>query len=191
MTRLLVAGLVAAALLASTSCRFERRPDPNASSAGGTPLSVTSGPVRDSIRAVVDAYHAALRVGDGSRVASLSVSGATVMDQEEGVEWRLSPGAGGGGRLPRPLSAEAVGLGWEREGTDFVAWEGSALLVDRYRATVSGEAVPWTAVETFVLERAGEEWLIRHVHRSRGGAAESTVPSRVRGEETEPQEPGS
>lgn len=148
-----------------SACRFERRPEPRTGVGADTTVRVTGGPVRDSVRAVVEAFHAALRVGDGSRVATLSVPGATIVDQEEGVEWRRG---GSGGRLPGPMSSGGVGLGWNRAGADFVAWDGSALLVERYRATVSGEAIPWTAVETFVLERTPAGWLIRHVHRSRG-----------------------
>ncbi|MGD2068110.1 MAG: DUF4440 domain-containing protein [Gemmatimonadota bacterium] len=167
--RLSAAAVLTLAVLCGSGCRFERRPAPENGDDVAVPdttIRVTAESVQDSVRAVVRAFHEALRVGDGSRVASLSVQGATVVDQEEGVEWRLGPG--GGERLPSPFLGSRAGLGWERVSTDFVAWRDAALLVDRHRATVAGESVPWTAVETFVLERSDGAWLIRHVHRSRG-----------------------
>lgn len=171
--------LLTGAFLLTTSCRFERRPDAGSDSGTGGDTVVRGtddGALGDSVRAVVRAYHEALRVGDGSRVASLAVPGATLVDQEEGVEWRLGAGAGAGRRLPSPLGDEVTGLGWERTSSRFFAWGDAALLVDRYLATVSGEDVPWTAVETVVLQRAPDGWLIRHVHRSRGGPVEIGGP---------------
>ena len=115
--------LLAAGLVLSGACWFERRPDPrNGEGAdpatSDTSVVVTNGALRDSVRAVVTAFHDALSVGDGGRVAGLSVLGATVFDQEEGVAWRLGPG--GGDLLPGPLVRGTEGLGWERSGTDFV-----------------------------------------------------------------------
>jgi hypothetical protein len=168
--------LLTVGLAGSGGCWFEQRPEPRNGGGGAAEAAAPAptpetGALRDSVRAVITAFHDALRVGDGGRVASLSVPGATVLDQEEGVAWHLGPE--GGETLPGPLESGPNGLGWEPVSTDFVVWERTALVVDRYAATVEGEAVPWTAVETLVLERTPEGWRIRHVHRSRGGGTAS------------------
>lgn len=167
-------------LLLLAGCRIEKRAEPAGVGADGagpadtTVLVRAGGAVQDSVRSVVAAFHDALRVGDGARVAGLTVPGATLVDQEEGVQWRRDAG---GGRLPEDLAASADGLGWRRVATDFGVRSDVALLVDSYSATVSGESVPWTAVETFVVVRTPAGWRIRHLHRSRGDGASAGTGS--------------
>lgn len=159
-------------LVVTQGCRFERRPELRASADTAGIADTTAQPVvpgqaiHDSLRVVVAAYHEALRVGDVSRVASLTVPGTVIVDQEEGVEWRR--GDGGSEVLPQPLNPATTGFGWTRIGSEIQVFEETALLVDRYRVTVSGEQVPWTAVESFVLARTPDGWRIRFSHRSRG-----------------------
>lgn len=171
-TALLVAVLVAVPPLAG--CTVERRADVD-----GRPDTTAFVPeerrateaLRDSARAVVDAYHEALTVGDGARVAVLSAPGATIVDQEEGVFLELSgPGTG---PLPSSLDERASGLGWRRVRSELRPLSDAVLLIDRYEATVSGEPVRWSATESFVLVREPEGWRILLAHRSRGETAEA------------------
>lgn len=163
---------ILALLVVTQGCRFERRPDLRASTDTTGFADTTAQPVvpgqaiHDSLRVVVSAYHEALRVGDASRVASLTVPGTVIVDQEEGVEWRR--GDGGSEVLPQPLDPASTGFGWTRVGSEIQVFEETALLVHRYQVTVSGEEVPWTAVESFLLARTPEGWRIRFSHRSRG-----------------------
>ena len=174
-----LAVLLLAGLLLLSACRVERRARADdAGEPGGSDTTATlpaRPAVEDSVRSVVSALHDALRDGDGARVGMLSAPGALLVDQEEGVRWRKiagSQGAGGTGAgegpLPGVLQGADDGLGWVRVRSDFVDLGSAALLVDHYRATVSGEEVPWTAVETHVLVRTGGGWRLRHLHRSRG-----------------------
>lgn len=167
-----LAPLALLVLVVALGCRFERRPDLEASPDTAGIADTTAQPVvpgqaiHDSLRVVVAAYHEALRVGDVSRVASLTVPGSVLVDQEEGVEWRR--GEGGSEVLPQPLDPARTGFGWTRAGSEIQVFEETALLVDQYRVTVSGEEVPWNAVESFLLVRTPDGWRIRFSHRSRG-----------------------
>lgn len=170
------AALVAALLLAGahlSGCTVERRPDlaegPDTTAFVPEERRATQA-MRDSARAVVEAYHAALEVGDGARVAALAAPGATLVDQEEGVFWEVTgPEAGA---LPAPLTESASGLGWHRVRSDVQPLSDAILVVDRYEATVSGEPVRWSATESFVLVRSIEGWRILLAHRSRGEVVE-------------------
>lgn len=170
--------LVAVVVLAS-SCRIERRPDLTREDPGPTALVPElrggSEPARDSVRVVVAAVNEALALGDVTRVAQLSALGAVLIDQEEGVRWSRQEAAS---ILPRPLLGRSDGLSWSVAATrlDFLG-DGAALLSIRYRASVAGEGVPWTAVETWVLIRDGTAgWRLRYLHRSRGLGDETTGP---------------
>ena len=162
--------LALCALLVVASCTFERRPDLAGSGEGdSTRPAVPSGPhaaAEDSVRAVVAAFREALRLGDVTRVAQLSTPDAALVDQEEHVHWSRSGSSES--RLPAPLDGRREGLGWVLEDSSFDTLGASALLVNRYSATVSGEDVPWAAIETFVFVRTPEGWRLRHLHRSRG-----------------------
>jgi len=168
---------VAALLLAGVylpGCAVERRPDldegPDTTAFVPEEWRATEA-LRDSARAVIDALHTALEVGDGARVAALAAPGATIVDQEEGVFWKVSgPDAG---PLPAPLSEKVTGLGWRRVRSDVQPLADAILVVDRYEATVSGEPVRWSATESFVVVRAIEGWRILLAHRSRGEAGAS------------------
>lgn len=176
----LVSLLALLVLVVAQACRFERRPDLEASTELAGIADTTDPPVvpgqaiHDSLRVVVAAYREALRVGDASRVASLTVPGSVIVDQEEGVEWRR--GEGGSEVLPQPLDPARTGFGWTRVGSEIQVFEETALLVDRYRVTVSGEEVPWHAVESFLLVRTPEGWHIRFSHRSRGTGPTLAAP---------------
>ena len=165
-------------LTLTAACRVERRPDLDESDPGPTALVPElrggSEPSRDSVRQVVAAVNEALALGDVTRVAQLSAPGAVLIDQEEGVRWTRQEAAS---TLPRPLLGRGDGLGWSVEATslDFVG-EGTALLSARYHASVSGESVPWTAVETWVLVRSDGGWRLRYLHRSRGLGEETATP---------------
>jgi ketosteroid isomerase-like protein len=164
-----VALLLTAALLVA-ACRFERRP---ALSSGGVATvdgvpqpSAADTPMADSVRAVVQALVDALEVGDVSRVAQLTVPGATLLDQEEGLRWSREDVSA---PLPRALLAQGEdALAWVLADSQLTPFTDSALLVNEYHAYVAGESVPWKAVETFVLVRTPEGWRARHLHRSRG-----------------------
>jgi ketosteroid isomerase-like protein len=121
-----------------------------------------------SVLRVVDAFHDALRVGDVARVASLSVPGTTLVDQEDGVRWRLG---GEESRLPSSLDASpgSGGLTWEVAERS-VRRAGDARVVTlRWQAVIAGEPVEWWGVESVVLVPTDEGWRLTHVHRSRGG----------------------
>jgi ketosteroid isomerase-like protein len=158
---------MASGLLAAGACRFERRPDlPSQAPPEDVVVrpGLSASPMEDSARAVALALDEALAVGDVSRVTRLTSADALLIDQEEGVHWTpaLAEAA-----LPRPLSTDR-GLAWRLEITTFHAFPGSGLLVQEYRAVISGEGVPWRAVETLVLVRSDEGWRVAHLHRSRG-----------------------
>jgi ketosteroid isomerase-like protein len=151
-------------------CRFERRPalssedapPPNGAPAG----SALGAPLEDSVEAVVRALAEALDVGDVSRVAQLTVPGATLIDQEEGRRWSREDAAA---PLPRALLTAADGaLSWVLADSKLTPFTDTALLVNEYHAYVTGESVPWKAVETLLLIRTPEGWRVRHLHRSRG-----------------------
>lgn len=156
-----------------SGCRFERRPDlplvvdPIEDVVVRPGLSAT--PMEDSVRAVAGALDEALAVGDVSRVARLTVLSTQLIDQEEAVHWTRSDPEG---PLPRPLASRGEGLGWRLEGSRFTPLEGGGILLKEYRAVVSGEEVPWSAVETYVLVRVPEGWRVAHLHRSRGRGGE-------------------
>ena len=161
--------LLGSALLFA-GCRFERRPDPNTNAsvpdAGVFLPSTANTPMDDSVRAVVSALDEALAVGDVSRVAQLTVPGATLIDQEEGVRWtRESPA----GTLPRALASRGDSpLAWALVDSKLTPLDGVALLVNEHHALVTGEGVPWKAIESYVLVRTPDGWRVRHLHRSRG-----------------------
>jgi ketosteroid isomerase-like protein len=160
-------GLLVGTLL-GTACRFERRPDLGARQAGDTTLFFRSGgasdPVQDSVRAVITALDEAFRVGDITRVAQLTTRDVVLIDQEDEVYWTRADAA----RLPRALRGEDK-LGWEPTGTTVAALaDGSELATLRFQASVSGESVPWTAVESWLLVRTEQGWRLRYLHRSRG-----------------------
>jgi ketosteroid isomerase-like protein len=164
--------LLLAATLAWVSCRFERRPDldadGNPSAESVTLPSALATPLGDSIRAVVAALGEALEAGDVSRVAELTVPGATLIDQEEGLRWSREDAAA---PLPRALlSSRDEPLTWALSSSDLTPFADAALLVHEYQAAVTGENVPWRAVETYLAVRTPEGWRVRHLHRSRGQA---------------------
>lgn len=153
-------------------CSFERRAEVEETRppAGGPGVSAPSAQAlaEDSIMLVVDAFHRALGSGDAARVATLVAPDALLVDQEEGVFWRSD----GEGRLPSALApgvAAPNALRWERIGTRIDVLGPARLVVLRYRAAIAGEAVPWWAVETLVLEPGPEgRWRLHYLHRSRG-----------------------
>ncbi len=164
-----VAVLAVAALV--SACRIERRPDVAEKRATPTALVPNPGgggasPARDSVLAVLGAFNDALALGDVTRVAQLSSPGAVLIDQEEGVHWTREDAASA---LPRPLLSQRDELGWRvvDRRVDFLD-DRTALVSTRYQASVSGEKVPWTAVESWVLVRTGLGWRVRYLHRSRG-----------------------
>ena len=168
MTRLVAVGLVVGTLLGS-ACRFEKRPDLTARRAADTTLYVRSGapanPAEDSVRSVITAVNEAFRVGDVTRVAQLTTRDAVLIDQEDEVYWTRADAQA---RLPRPLRGEDK-LGWEAVGSTVSdLGDGSELATLRFRASVSGESVPWTAVESWLLVRTPQGWRLRYLHRSRG-----------------------
>lgn len=157
---------VALAVLLLAGCTFERRPD--VENGDGTPdtAAVTRDEIlRDSVEAIVDGFVGALRAGDVSRAVSMLDDRATLYDQETGRRW--DPTAVDS-LLPGPLERDGEALHWEPSDTWTEVYDQAALVVRRYRATISREAAPWTAMETYVLVRADGEWAIRHLHRSRG-----------------------
>ncbi len=168
MRTLVALGLAAGTLLGS-ACRFEKRPDLRASRAADTTLYVRSGapasPAEDSVRSVITALNEAFRVGDGARVAQLTTPDVVLIDQEDEVYWTRGDEKA---RLPRPLRGEDK-LGWEPVGSTVSGLgDGSELATLRFRASVSGESVPWTAVESWLLVRTAQGWRLRYLHRSRG-----------------------
>jgi uncharacterized protein (TIGR02246 family) len=160
--------LLLAGVLLGWACRFERRPDLGAREPADSVLPVegSSGPVEDSVRAVIAAVSAALGNGDASRVAQLTTADALLIDQEDEIRWTRSDAAA---RLPRPLRAEGEGLAWEADGSTFAQLsDGSVLVSMRLRATPASDSASWTATESWVLVRADGGWRLRYLHRSRG-----------------------
>jgi hypothetical protein len=152
------------------ACRFEKRPDLAArepADSAAFPLPGGSGsPVEDSVRATITALNNAFSMGDVTRVAQLTTRDAVLIDQEDEVHWTRSDAAA---VLPRPLLGGRDGLAWQLDGATFSRLsDTSALMSLRFRASVSGENVPWTAVESWVLVRDAGGWRLRYLHRSRG-----------------------
>jgi hypothetical protein len=136
-------------------------------------LAVPTGaasPVADSLRAIATALDEALAAGDVTRVAQLTVAGATLIDQEAGVRWSRANAAG---PLPPALAASGdAPLEWALTSSEpMPLGDQAAALVNEYHALVTGEGVPWKAVETFVFVRTDAGWRLRHLHRSRGQVA--------------------
>lgn len=151
-------------------CTVEPRADTRTRDENGAVVSPVEEPGADSaaVLQVVDAFHDALRVGDVARVAALSVPGTTIVDQEDGVRWRLG---GNDARLPSPLDAGpgSGGLTWQvAERSVRVAGEARVVTL-RWQAIIAGEPVEWWGVESVVLVPTDEGWRLTHVHRSRGG----------------------
>jgi ketosteroid isomerase-like protein len=152
------------------ACSVEPRADTR--SGGEGPADTGGSPVVDGdsaqVLGVVGAFHDALRVGDVARVAALSVPGALLVDQEEGVRWERG---GDAARLPGPLDAAPGdgGLRW-RVAERQVRPAGDARVVTlRWQAVIAGEPVEWWGVESLVLVPTDDGWRLMHVHRSRGG----------------------
>jgi hypothetical protein len=156
------------------ACRFERRPEPAArTTTANDSVEVPAGitvPLADSLRAIATALNEALARGDVTRIAQLTVASATLIDQEAGIRWSRANAAG---PLPPPLGAgDDAPLEWELSASEpTLLGDQAALLVNEYAAVVTGEGVPWKAVETFVFERTARGWRLRHLHRSRGQVA--------------------
>lgn len=170
-------GVFAAVLLAA-GCRFEKRPDLAAREPRDSSLYVPSGaagdPLADSVLATITTINEAFRLGDVARVAQLTTRDAVLIDQEDQVYWSRADAAG---RLPRPLRGGEDKLGWEPVGATLAAvGDGSELATLRFQASVSGEAVPWTAVESWVMARTDAGWRLRYLHRSRGLGRSSPRP---------------
>lgn len=163
------AGLLALALLAG--CTVEPRADTgNRGGAVGSEAASAADAAGDSasVLDVVSAFHDALRVGDVARVVALSVPGAVLVDQEEGVRWQVGAADA---RLPGPLdgSRGGGGLTW-RVAERRVRPAGDARVVTlRWQAVIAGEPVEWWGVESLVLVPTSDGWRLTHVHRSRGG----------------------
>lgn len=168
--------LVTAAL--SAGCRFEKRPDLAAGEpvlgTAYTPTTPSGGATEDTVRATINAVREAFRVGDVTRVAQLTTRDAVLIDQEDEVRWTRADAAA---QLPRPLVGGDEGLAWTLDDSSFSMLAADAALVShRFRASVSGESVPWTAVETLVVVRTEEGWRLRYLHRSRGLGREEPAP---------------
>jgi ketosteroid isomerase-like protein len=158
-------------------CRFERRPDLAAEEPiGGTLYAPTgdTGAVEDSVRATMVAVSEAFRVGDVARVAQLTTRDAVLIDQEDEVRWTRTDAAA---QLPRPLMGGAEGLAWTLASSSFTPLsEGAALVALAFQASVAGETVPWSAVESWVLVRTEAGWRLRYLHRSRGLGPSDPLP---------------
>jgi hypothetical protein len=166
--------LALALVVLGTACRFERRPEPAArttteADSVEVPEGITA-PLADSLSAIATALNEALARGDVTRIAQLTVSSATLIDQEAGIRWSREEASG---PLPPPLGAGGDDpLEWALSSSvPTLLGEQAALLVNEYAAVVTGEGVPWKAVETFVFERTARGWRLRHLHRSRGQVA--------------------
>lgn len=156
--------LAAALLLALSACTFERRPDVRDGEEGPDTAALTRA-LEDSVEAAVGAFVEALRAGDISRVVGMLHDHATLYDEETGHRWGPMQADS---LLPGPMGREGQELGWEPAESWIEIYDPAALVVRRYRATISREEAPWTAMETYVLVRGGGGWVIRHLHRSRG-----------------------
>jgi hypothetical protein len=160
-----------ATLLLCAACRFERRPEPTSQSpADVDSLALPTGasaPVADSLRALAAALNEALARGDVSRIAQLTVASTTLIDQEAGIRWSRANAAG---PLPPALASGGdTPLEWALTSSEHaLLGDGAALVVNEYAALVTGEGVPWKAVETFLFEKTEAGWRVRHLHRSRG-----------------------
>lgn len=164
------AGLLLGVVALGSACRFEKRPDLAAQQpAAGTQYSASTpsgGPLEDTVRATLAAVSDAFRVGDVTRVAQLTTRDAVLIDQEDEVRWTRADAAA---QLPRPLLGGTDGLGWTLAGSTFsMLSQDAALLSLDFQASVAGENVPWTAVESWVVARTEVGWRLRYLHRSRG-----------------------
>lgn len=157
-------------------CTLEHRPDvqPDGAAVSAADPAGAVATVEDSARAVVAAFREALALGDGARVAALTVPGALLVDQEEGVRWRRATEPDGA--LPSPLGSARGGLAWAVVSSEYARMGEAGLLVTRYVAEVAGEEVPWSAVESIVVVRTEEGWRIRYLHRSRGPGEAGASP---------------
>jgi hypothetical protein len=157
--------LAFATLAAMAACRFERRAEPSAAGDSVSDSTATVS-VEDSVRSVLNAVEAALAAGDVARVSRLTVSGATLIDQEDAVAWsRGDPAA----PLPRALLSRTDSLSWELESSRFTpvgVGSNAALVVNEYHATSGPNN--WNAVETLLVVRTTNGWRLQHLHRSRG-----------------------
>jgi ketosteroid isomerase-like protein len=164
--------LGAALATLAAGCSFERRAEveegPPARRAQGIPAPSPEALAEDSLMSVIDAFHRALESGDAARLATLMGPDALLVDQEEGVLWTTE----GSSPLPSALDAGQLapnGLRWQRVGTRVDAVGPARLVVLRYRAAIAGEAVPWWAVESLLIEPDEDgRWRLRYLHRSRG-----------------------
>ena len=161
-----------ASLLLLAACTFERRPDAGNGEAEPDTGAVTRTEIlEDSVEATVDAFTAALRAGDISRAVGMLDAEATLYDEETGHRWDPTKADS---LLPGPMEREGEEeLRWEPVESWMEVYDEAALFVRRYQATISREEAPWTAMETYVLVRSDEDWVIRHLHRSRGLGPES------------------
>ena len=167
-------GVVLAIAAVSSACRLEKRPDlVGSEGTSGTPSISSATPAEDSARAALVAMNSALESGDGALVARLTTPDAVLFDQNERVRWTHADTSA---PLPPALSGGADGLGWHLvEASFFFLGPAAAFFSRRYQDSAEEEQTEETAVESWVLVRTEEGWLVRYLHRS-SGLMESRSP---------------
>lgn len=154
----------------AVACTVEPRADTGSGGRGDPATAFEAGAEGDSasVLAVVSAFHDALRVGDVARVAALAVPGAMLVDQEEGIRWRVGADDA---RLPSALDAGrgSGGLDWTVAQRSVRVAGDARVVTLRWQAVIAGEPVEWWGVESLVLVPTEAGWRLTHVHRSRGG----------------------
>ena len=166
--------LLSLGLASIVGCTFERRPNgvEEVAEESQATASLQADLIVDSVRTVHRVFHEAMEAGDLARALSFMTRDAVVLDRLVDLDPEESSR---GEILLEVLRRTGEELHLEPLRTDVSLMEESALVVTRYRVLeregdARGEPIG-SAVETLVLVRAEEGWMIQHLHRSLGAGA--------------------
>lgn len=163
-------GLALLAFLAvhASACTFEQRPDRverqgTARAAAGRSAAEVA--AADSVRAVLQAFDAALTAADTAAALALLDPALVVY---EGGSVDSTRAAYAAQHLPADMEFMRSGIAREVIRSDIELLAGTALAVTRYRVSgeVRGRPMRSETAETMVLVRTPEGWKIRHIHWS-------------------------
>lgn len=158
------AGTLLLAALLGSACRFEKRPDLAAREPADS-VEAGSGPIEDSVMAIVDALAEAFSVGDVSRVAQLTTRDAVLLDRDGEIRWTRTQAAA---PLPPPLRGQVGGVDWRLERSSFsLLTDGAALASLELHGVALSDSASMSAVESWIAVRDTLGWRVRYLHRSR------------------------
>ncbi|MBI4519705.1 MAG: nuclear transport factor 2 family protein [Gemmatimonadetes bacterium] len=150
-------------LLGALDCTFERRTDRPTDRPADSGQRAAA--LADSVRAVIDAFDAALLAGDSTAVLAL-LDSALVVYESGAVD--SSRAAYASGHLQADMRFLRSGVTKNVLSSDIEVLGAAALALTRYRISgdSDGQPVRMEGTQTMLLVRTPSGWKIRHIHWS-------------------------